>query len=401
MSKKILSIFALFLLFIAGIASVSALGETVYIGDYQISYTYFSADEGDRFTLTVVVTNTGELKEDVVLEINDNTPFDVNEDKWEIGNLAKDETKSKSFRVDIDEDTPQGNYNLEFNIEDKKEDFDDEFNIEVSSKKADLIIGSINSLPSTLSPDTKDVKLDITLENLGGGDANFVKARLILPEGFSSSSSFSDFVNLGTLASGSDKTAAFYVDISKEVASGNHKAKIELAYRTDNDDKISLLDFEIPIKGKPQFQVTGSKTSPGSVPAGASGTLSITIKNTGEEKGEETSVRIFENADFPITFDEKTSFIGTVEKGKTGTATFKFDVDSDGNPNSYLVRLQVRTLQNNNILVEEHTVPVKIVEGQQGISGYLIIAIIIIAALIVIYIIYRLLKPKKAGKKER
>ncbi len=398
MIKQIIPI--ILLLFLLA-ANVSALGETINIDDYQISYTYFSADEGDRFTLTVSVTNTGDLKEDVFLKINDANPFSVDKDRWEIGDLNSSQTKSESFRVDIDEDTPEGSYPLEFKLEDKKDDFEDEFEIEVNSKKADLIIGSINSLPSTLSPDTPDVKLDITLENLGGGDANFVKAKLILPEGFESSSSFSDSVNLGTIASKTSKTATFYVNIDKEVASGIQKAKIELEYRTDNNGKTTSMDFEIPIKGKPQFEIVSSKTSPSSVPTGTSGILSITVKNIGEETGEETSVRVFENADFPITFNEKTNFIGTVEKGKTGTAAFKFDVDSAGTPNSYLIRVQVRTLQNNNILVEEHTVPVKIIQGKQGISGYLIIAIILVVILIIAYVIYRLLKPKKIEKKER
>ena len=390
------------LLFILVLAmNVSALGETISVDDYQISYTYFSADEGDKFTLTLAVTNLGELKEDVVLEINDDSPFDVDEDKWEIGDLAKGETKSESFRIDIDEDTPEGSYDLEFTLEDKNDEFDDELDIEVSSKKADLVIGSINSLPSTLSPDSEDVKIDITLENLGGGDANFVKAKLILPKGFESSSSFSDYVNLGTIASKSSKTATFYININKEVVSGSHKGKLELEYRTENDDKTTSLDFEIPIKGKPQFEITSSKTNPSSVPTGTSGTLSITVRNIGEEKGEETSIRVFENADFPIEFDEKTSYIGTLEKGKTGTAAFKFDVDSDGSPNSYLVRVQVRTLQNNNILVEEYTVPVKIVQNESSISGYIILAVIIIVAVVILYIIYKLLKPKKMEKRER
>jgi hypothetical protein len=395
-------IIVLSVLFLALAVNVSALGGDIFLDDYSVSYSYSSADEGERFTLMVSVTNTGSIaKEDVTLEVNDKSPFSIDDDQFDIGVLGLDETKSKSFRVDVKQDTAQGKYQLNFNLEDKNDNFEDDFEIEISSDKADLIIGNINSVPSILSPDTKDVKLEMTLENLGGGDANFVRAKLILPEGFSSSSSFSDSVDLGTIALKSSKIAVFYININKEVTSGNHDAKVSLEYQNGNDDQTSLLDFKIPIKGKPQYEVVSSRTSPDKVQTGSTGTLRITIKNIGEEKGEETSIRVFENADFPINFDEKTNFIGTIEKGNSGTATFKLDVDSDGNPNTYLIKIQIRTVQNGNVLVEEATVPVYVIRTESFSSAvYFVIGATVILAIILIYLGFRVSRIRVSRRKK-
>ena len=394
MNKKILPIFALFLVLVACITSVSALGDTIFVDDYEIQYTYHSAEEGEKFSLTVSVT-ADTAKEDVVFEIRDDDPFDVDDDEWDIGDLAEGQTVSNTFRVEIDEGTAEGEYDLEFTLEDSDDDFEDEMEIEVSSEKPDLIVGSVSSVPLTLSPDQEDTKLEITIENIGGGDANFVRAKLILPEGFTASSSYSDSVSLGTISSKSNKVATFFIDVDEDIESGIHKARIQLDYKEKIDEKTQFLDIDLPIKGKPQFEVVSYRTSPSKILTGSSGTLSITIKNSGEEEGSETSVRVFENSDHPFEFDEKTNFVGNLEPGETGTAVFKLEADADGNPNKYLVRVQVRTLQNSNVLVEEHTVPVTIAQGQEGLSGYLILVIALIVILIIIYIIYRLLKPKK------
>lgn len=397
MNQKIVMIFELIFLVLLFAAGVKALGDTIFTGEYEIVYSYHGVEEGDKFSLLVSVKNSGLLKEDVRLEIRDDDPFDVEDDEWDIGTLQSGEEVLRTFRIEVDEDTAEGKYDLEFRIEDKDDDYEDEMEIEVSSDKADLIVGDIASSPATISPDLKDLKLEVTIENIGGGDATFTRARLILPEGFSPSSSFSDIVNLGIIESKGGKTAMFYIDSDKELNSGLSEAKIELEYKTDTEEKVTTLVFELPVKGKPQFEIERSFTSPSRIIAGSTGSLRITIMNTGEEDGEETSVRVFENADFPFNFDEKTSFVGTLKPGEVGTATFDFDIDSDGKANTYLLRMQTRTLTNNDILVEEFTVPITVVMEEKNIFygpvGYGIVLIGIIAIIYIIYLLLR--KPKK------
>ena len=70
-----------------------------------------------------------------------------------------------------------------------------------------------------------------------------------------------------------------------------------------------------------------------------------------EEKGEETSIRVFENSDLPIEFNAKTNFIGNLKKGDIGSAIFNFEVDSNANAKNYIIKIQVRTLNNDNVIV--------------------------------------------------
>ena len=384
--------------------NVLAVSDTIYLEDYKVEYSYSGAQEDDTFTLTVTITNEDNSnKTDVYFEIDSSDPFDVDGDEeWDIGDLADDESVSKSFRIEVDEDTDEGKYDLEFNLEDDDDDFSDEFDIEVDSDKADLIIGDVSSFPLIIMPDEEDIKLELSIENIGGGDASFVRAELILPSGFSASSSYSDNVNLGTIESGDSKTATFYIDTAEDLASGLELGKLRLEYKTDGDKQTDELNFDLPVKGKPLFSIVSSSISPSEIYAGAEGSLRIQISNIGEDKGEETSIRVFENSDLPLSFDEKTSFIGNLETGQTGSAVFNFEVDSDANVNNYLVKIQVRTLSNDNILVSEYSVPVKISQKESsGVGIYTIIGMLVLVVSLFGFAIVKLAKKPKSKKKSQ
>ena len=247
-------------------------------------------------------------------------------------------------------------------------------------------------LDKIIMPDQEDVKLEINIENVGGGDATFVKAKLILPNGVSASSSFSDNVNLETIETKGNKVAVFFIDTDNDLDSGNLEGELELEYKSDNDKKFSSLDFDLPVKGIPQFNILGSSVSPSVIFAGEGGKLSINIQNIGEEKGEETSVRVFENADHPFDFDEKTNFVGSLEKGESGTAVFNFDVDDDANVIEYVVKVQIRTLSRGNVIVSEYSVPIRISEGEES-GGYLYVGSGFIVLLVVL--IFVVVKKKR------
>ncbi|MBR9701706.1 hypothetical protein GOV13_02180 [Candidatus Pacearchaeota archaeon] len=358
--------------------NVIAADETIYFGDYQLNYSYSGAEEGERFTLTVTILNEdSSARNDIVFGLEQDDPFDIDrEDRdWDIGTLGSGESASSTFRIEVDEDTNEGKYNLEFTLEDDDDDYDDDIEIEIDSDKANLIIGGVNSIPTTISPDQEDVKLTINLNNIGGGNATFVRAKLELPKDFVPSTSFSDVINIGTIGAGEDSEAVFYIDTGKDLESGIHNGKLVLEFKTDGNEEKSTLDFEIPVKGAPLFSILSSSTNPSKIVQGGLGQVSIKIQNIGEEEGKETSVRIFENSDQPFNFEEKTNFVGTLKKGETGTATFKFDVDDNANLNSYIVKVQVRTLNKGNVMVSEHTVSIRVNEAENGIfSNKLVLA---------------------------
>ncbi len=370
----------------------SGISETKYLDDYVLTSSYVNAEEGETFSLNVEINNTGDAKQNVVFELDDSGPLDIDsDDKWEIGEISSQESITKTFRIEVDKGTKQGKYDLEFQLEDEQDDFEDELEIEVESDEPDFIVGNVQSFPDTILPDQDEVKLDITLENIGGGDAEFVKVKLNLPKGFSASGSFSDQNSLGKIAEGQGKTATFFIDTEKDLSSGQNTATLEIEYKTNTEIKTQKLDFQLPVKGKPQFKILSSIMQPSKITPGQTGSVEIKIKNIGEETGEETSIRVFENIDIPIEFEEKTRFIGDLKPGQTGTAVLSFEVESDATPSSYLIQVQTRTINRENVLTEEFNIPLQLSEAETN-TGFWLIAGIVISIIILISIIIILLR---------
>lgn len=373
MKKQNFVVFAvLFVLTVNLFAVVSALEKTVDLGEYLVDYSYSDANAGEKFTLVVTITNIdNKNKSEVEFKLDFDSPFSKVTDKdWEIGELAKDASVSKSFRVEIDEDADSGNSELNFKIADDDDDYEDEFKIDINSDKAELILNDLSSEPKKLTPDQSEIKLIVKIENKGDKDAEYTKAKLILPEGFSSVNSYSDTITLGTIESGEEKEATFYISTSEDLSPANYKAKLNLNYESDGDDETQELELDLPVLSVPQFSITSA--SPSKVEAGKTNTLKITIQNTGEEKGESTSIRVFEKSSQPFDFDEKNSEIGTLDPYETGTATFDFTTDSDATNVKYLLEIQVRTISNGEVITYDKTVPITVTEKETNILVYIL-----------------------------
>lgn len=376
------------LLVVLFISTVSAARDFVGIDDYDIEIEYDDedAESGETFRLELKITNTaGETREDIEIELDPSGPLDIDgDDSKTIGSLDDEESKTISFRVEVDEGADEGEYEIEFDIQDNVDSDNDEFIIDIDSNDPELIIGDISSLPSVIAPDDEDIRLMIIVENIGDGDAKFTRARLDLPKGFSASNSYSDTGNLGTIFEGGQKTIEFFIDSDEFIESGRHEATLILDYENEDDDKLNdKLKFDLPIKGRPQFIITDSSTEPEIVLENGEGVLSVRIQNVGEETGEETSLRVFENSDQPFEFNEKTNFIGELEPGESGVGKLSFNVDSGAKPNVYILRLQIRTINEGNVLVEEKSVSIEVGE-RVGNNNFLYMVVGGIVLLIVL-----------------
>ncbi len=404
-NKKILITIIFSLVFVLNIMSVLAIEESIDVGDYTINYEYNvnDAEAGERFNLKITITNNdGTNKTNIDLDFDETNPFEfVNDDDFRIDLLEPDESKSKTLKIKIDDDAKSQEHELEFSLKDDYDDYDYEIDIEVDSSQPELIIGDIKSVPTIIGADLEDIELKVNIENIGGGDAFFVRARIILPQGFTSSSSYSDISNLGIIEEGEGKEVSFFIDSEENIDSEVYNAIIELEYEDPKDNpRKDQLNLDIPIKGKPQFNIVSFKTEPRNPIQGSEGKLEILIENIGEEKGMETSVRVFENADLPIEFDEKTNFIGNLKKGETGTASFKFNVDDNANLKTHLIKVQIRTIDKNNILVSEKSISIKIDKKEERSLVFYILVLVPILIIILIVLMFRLRTKNPISKKE-
>ena len=377
----------------------SAKTDFVNLNDYDVQYTYNPDNvvAGDRFTLTVAITNNdNKNKSDVRFELDEKYPFEfIGDDDWDIRDLGVGESVTKNFRIEIDEDADSDNYKIKFKLEDNNDDYKDEFKIEVKSDKAEFIIGNLQSDPTTILPDMKDIKLTVEIQNTGDVDAKYVKAKLELPQGFSPSNSYSNIANLGTIKAGETKEAIFYIDTEKILHSDLYQANVNLDYENDGDKELKNLKIDLPVQGIPQFLINDAKSEPMKIMQRDSVILTIQIKNIGEKKGKDTSIKVFEKSDQPFEFKEKTNYVGTLEPGETGTAVLKFDVDKKAIPAKYLLNLQIRTVYEGNVLVSEETIPIRVYEYEKNTEDYLKIAGLIIGGIFVILILLLIYKNRK------
>ncbi|MBD3252545.1 hypothetical protein GF386_02335 [Candidatus Pacearchaeota archaeon] len=390
----------LVLLFFILIPQVVALTESLEIGEYTVTYSYDENDveAGESFNIKVILTNDGENKSDIRFEFEEDFPFKFkDEDDLKISLLGEEESRSASFRIEVDEDARSQEYELEFRLEDEDDDYDDEIDIKVDSNQPELIIGDVRSVPLIITPDRDNIQLTITVQNIGGGDANFVRARLELPEGFTSSNSYSDISNLGSIGESEGKEAIFFIDTAKVLDSGAFEADLILEYEDPNDNnKASRLKFDLPVKGRPQFIVSDFEVSPGEVPIGTDDAeVRITITNIGFEEGKETSVRVFESSDIPFEFNEKTRTIGSLKNGESGTGVFTFNVDSNAKTNDYIVKIQIRTVSEGNVYISDETISIEIRESERGNLGVIISLIVLIILVIILIFSVTKLRSRK------
>lgn len=382
------------------------------------------AESGKYLTVWIKVDNTGsKIARDVKVRIVPEYPFSV-EQGWktqdDIGLISPNELAIVDFKLKVDENAVEGTNTLKVKY---KEAIDADWSekdleIEVKSKRVDFEIANIDSIPKRLIPDTDDAQLTVDIQNIGEGKAEAVIAKLILPEGFKPSESYSDVSNIGTIESLGSGTATFYIDIKESTQPGEHLAKLVLNYLQEgtskNIYKNETLDLQIPVKSTPLFKVIQSETIPSELTTGSSKVeLKILIKNIGSKKGENIRVKAKEKSEQPFDFEEGKSYdyIGDLDAGETGEAVLKFDIkEKDASVKTYLLDLEIRCVEDENVRIFEESVPIKISIKKEKTPLPILGAGIAIVGLfvVVVYVIPRVwkrkeekVKPRKAPKRNQ
>lgn len=258
--------------------------------------------------------------------------------------------------------------------------------ISVNSTKPEFAVGSINSLPPSLKANTDNMQITLEIQNVGEGDAKLATAELRLPEGFHPSTSFSNKVSLGTLKRESVKEARFEID-TDEVKAGVHQALLVIHYKTDDNNvdeyRTETIGFDLNIKPSPNMKIQKVIVPP-NLSQGQTGELRLRVVNEGEETAKGVSVKVFKDSqNIPIDFREIFDFIGDIDAGKTGDAVFDFSIDRDAVLKEYLLKTEIRFIDDDTVRTETVTVPLVISQEQATFTVvYIVVVILIIAGLI-------------------
>ncbi|MCX9083472.1 MAG: hypothetical protein OIN87_01585 [Candidatus Methanoperedens sp.] len=278
------------------------------------------------------------------------------------------------YRLRIADNAIKGKYNITLNWNTGSGWAKKEYPVYIDPKSSDFVVGALLTSPEKLIADTKQAKLSVNIDNIGKGNAENVKVKLSLPAGFKPSYSYSDEDSPGTILKSSSKTTNFYVDVDETIKEGEYNAKLEITYRDENDEmntyKNKTLDLLIPIKAAPYLIIESITTDPSNLIPGSKAEFRIKVRNSGNEKAESVSLRIFKDASQPFEFNEKSDFIGKLEKNDSGDAVLRVTVDNNAVSKKYLLDVELRGIdEKNNVVIFRRTIPITVDPAPKGLPA--------------------------------
>ena len=269
------------------------------------------------------------------------------------------------YKLRVADNAIKGTYNITLNWNYGNGWIKQEFPIYIDPKRADFVVGALTTSPEKLIADTDEAKLSVNIDNIGEGDAENVKVKLLMPDGFKATYSYSDEDTLGIIETGDSKQADFYVDINEDVREGEYDATLEITYKNENDDanryRTQKLELKIPVKPAPYLVVDSVTSDPETLEPGTEAVVIVTVKNTGNEKADSVSLRVFKDASQPFEFSDKSDFIGKLDSGDSGEAALKFTVEDNAVPKKYLIDVELRGIDDkDNVVIFRRTIQVDI-----------------------------------------
>ncbi len=287
------------------------------------------------------------------------------------------------YKLRVADNAIKGTYNVTLNWYTGEGWTKKDFPVYIDPKRADFVVGALVTSPEKLIADTKEAKLSVNIDNIGKGNAENVKVKLMMPAGFKPTYSYSDEDSLGIIEKGGSKKADFYVDTDENLREGDYSAKLEITYKDENDEantyRMKNLTLNIPIKPAPYLIVESVTTTPEKLIPGSKAEFRIKVGNTGNEKAESVSLRVFKDASQPFEFNEKSDFVGKLEQGENGDAVLKVTVDKNAAAKKYLLDVELRGIdEKNNVVIFRRTVPITVNPETRSTSPLALLGVLVV-----------------------
>ncbi|MFZ3060884.1 MAG: COG1361 S-layer family protein [Candidatus Methanoperedens sp.] len=292
------------------------------------------------------------------------------------------------YKLRVADNAIKGTYNVTLSWDTGEGWTKKDFPVYIDPKRADFVVGALVTSPEKLIADTKEATLSVNIDNIGKGNAENVKVKLIVPAGFKPTYSYSDEDSLGIIETGGSKKADFYVDTDENLREGDYSAKLEITYKDENDEanmyRMKNLTLNIPIKPAPYLIAESVTTTPEKLMPGDKAEFRINVANNGTEKAESVSLRVFKDASQPFEFDEKSDFVGKLEPGENGDAVLKVTVDKNAAAKKYLLDVELRGIdEKNNVVIFRRTVPITVNPGTNSTSPLAMMGIFVVVGAVV------------------
>ena len=208
----------------------------------------------------------------------------------------------------------------------------------------------------------KEVQIAVTIENTGLNTVKFQKTGIIDRDDLPNTAKFltvtlepgnsgfiikSDPQMLGDLKASSTVTSKFTVRIPSETTSGYYNLPLKLNYTymytadqygTDTIQySYKTIDevFEIPVKVKPDVQISVVSADIQHLNAGTEGSIRLEVKNTGHEDAKKAIIVIARDNGSPVVPTRGDAYIGDFPSGGIATSVFKATVADGAEAQTY------------------------------------------------------------------
>ena len=336
------------------------------------------AEPGEYVELRFKVEKAGNAElNDISFELQPQYPFSFDASDSPVKDLGDWKVQGDSsqyytlyYKLRVDESALEDTYNISLLQKANGITSTREFEVRVDEPRdIELAVGSVQTQPRELVPDYQDAQVDVELVNIGEEDAYQVIAEMKLVNGIEESFGYSNRVTLGTLESGLGKTASFYIDTLENLTNGVHETLLEVTYKDRDDNVVETIEipFELRVFGKPQYDVVETQVTE-SLVSGSTGEVFVELQNVGKEDADLVSIQIFKDSTQPFSFDERSDFIGKLDQGDSGQAVFTFDVDEGAQAKEYRLTMQIRSIVDGEVFVEEKELVIPVQEGEASSS---------------------------------
>jgi len=329
-----------------------------------------------------------------------------------IGILGPGASQIVQYRLFVQDDAFEGLHTIVASVQYDGGSFSKDLTIQVTEKdfkEVDLIVGDVESDPARIKPDDDNVKIDVTILNLGDGRAQAVRTELgALPAGVEASESYSATSLLGNVEADSSAVATFYLDIGRETMPGEYNTNLKVSYKYKPDEEEDAFVFEekqipmvLAIKPIPLYEISKVELTPETLTAGDKVTLRMTVTNIGEEEGESVRIKAYIKSEQPFSFDKSSDFIApSLKPGESGQGTLEFDIDDDANLQKYYLDLEIKSLVNDDVVTSNEKIEVVVANPRPNNPWTAVIIIGSIALIVIAYFVYRAVRQKKPAAKK-
>lgn len=350
---------------------------------------------GEYADVTIRLTGDSNSEDtgSIVIAIGENQFISPFTEPQSVSKLGRAESITRTFRIFFSEDLNQGYIELPIDlvIDGIKQEVNLDVFVEGSKKNPEIHIGQIESTPQKLLPDTKNNKIQVTLQNLGEKDAELLTAELISNDkSIKPSNSFSFIDSVASLDDGSEEVLEFTMDIHED-ATGKIPLTLRLRYRAQDsvgenyETFEKILSFFLPLSDAPLLKVTEIRQLDNFQVGSTENLIRVVITNEGVEEAKEVRARLVPDISYPFTFEQITQYVtSTIPPGASAEVEYKVEVLKSADVKNYTFSIVLESLVEDTRYSREDDMTIQVREKEGANKSQL--AYVIVGAIIIVSI---------------